>query len=250
MPYAFPSRLAQEIAFAGNDGEIDELRARVVLRRIADIEATQVDVVHSLHRIDETFAREISARPPQPLDSDLCHKESLHSTEVVVGKAGLLGLLLVLLYDGDGRAPWERHYLGNPDADAFLAKRVSERLAADERDVVELRATARFLHLPDELRAGCVLADHDHRIRLGLIDGLDGVLDLDRVALHGAGRMDFQPTLGHGDFGSLQTGQTVVVVLIEHGDLPAAGRQHLLNDFLRLVVVARAHMKDITVKRD
>src|SRR5262245_27789612 len=47
--------LSQELAVAADDRQVDELRAGVVGRRIADEEAAEVDVAHLLHLRDEGF---------------------------------------------------------------------------------------------------------------------------------------------------------------------------------------------------
>src|SRR4051812_37920293 len=44
--------LAQELAVARDDGQVHELRPGVVLRRIADEKAAEVDVLHLFHGVD------------------------------------------------------------------------------------------------------------------------------------------------------------------------------------------------------
>src|SRR4051794_11434200 len=60
--------------------------------------------------------------------------------------------------------------------------------------------------------------------------------------------MDLQTALGERHLGALAAGLAVGVVLEEHRDLLAAGRDDLLDDLLGLVVVARAYMEDIAVE--
>src|SRR5436853_5341286 len=99
--------LAQELAVAPDDRQVDELRAGVVLRRIADVEAAEVHVLHFFERVDQAFARRIAARPAQRLDHHLGVQEAFHGAEVVVGVARLLGELLVFLDYGYRRTPRE-----------------------------------------------------------------------------------------------------------------------------------------------
>ena len=127
--------------------------------------------------------------------------------------------------------------------------RAASAVAADEGDVVEGRGAAGLLHLPDELGARGVGADHHHRVGLHGLDLLHRVLDVDRIALDRAERGDLQVALAHRDLDALQAGLAVGVVLVEHRDLLAAGRDHLLDDLLGLVVVAGAHVEDVAVER-
>src|SRR5207302_2065264 len=156
--------LAQELALASDDGEVDELRPGVVLRRITHVEAADVDVPHPLDSADEPCAGQLLASALEPLDKDLGHDEALDRTEIEIGVARLGREPLVLLDDRHRRPPWERHDLGDRDAHAVAAERVGQRLAADERDVVERRRAAAPLHLPDKFRARGVLADHHHGV--------------------------------------------------------------------------------------
>src|SRR5687768_13597757 len=59
-----PAALSQELAVAGNDRQVDELRPGVVLRRVSDEKAAEIDVVHPLQGVDQALAREIPARAP------------------------------------------------------------------------------------------------------------------------------------------------------------------------------------------
>src|SRR6185436_16170774 len=122
--------LSQELAVAADDRQVDELGARMVGRRIADEEPAQVDVAHFLHLADEGFARQVLARTLEPFDEHLGDQESLDRAEVVVLEARFLRQLLVLLHHRHGGAPGIRHDLRDGHADAVLAERVRQRLAA------------------------------------------------------------------------------------------------------------------------
>src|SRR5207237_307031 len=91
--------LAQELALASDDGEVDELRTGVVLRRITHVEAADVDVLHPLDRANEPFAGQIPASALEPLDEDLGHDEALDRAEIEIGVARLGREPLVLLDD-------------------------------------------------------------------------------------------------------------------------------------------------------
>src|SRR2546425_3832109 len=108
--------------------------------------AADVDVLHALDRVNEGFAGQIPASALEPLGEDPGHDEALDRTEIEIGVARLGREPLVLLDNRHRGPPWERHDLGDRDANAVAAECVGQRLAADERDVVERRRAAAFLH--------------------------------------------------------------------------------------------------------
>src|SRR6188508_3259423 len=131
MSLAEVTELTQELAVARDDRQVDELRARVILGRIGDVEAAQIDV-HLFHGVDELFAIQVAAGALQAFDQHLCAEEAFQRAEIDVLQAGLLGRGLVLLDHRHRGTPGERHHLGNGHADAVLAKGFGQRLAADE----------------------------------------------------------------------------------------------------------------------
>ena len=244
-----PDRLFQELAAAADDREVDELRAVVVVRPEGDSEVAEIHVRHRLERGDQALARQIPARPPEAFRERLGDDETLEAREVVVLDAGGAEHLLVLLDDEGRRTPRKRDHLRDGDADPVLAEGIGERLAADERHVVELRAAAGPLHLADELRDRGVCGHHHHRVRLNAPDRLDRLGDVGRVPLHRRGRRNFQVAPAHGALDTFQAGLAVGVVLVEHRDAADAGGHELLHDLLGLVVVARAYIEDIPIER-
>src|SRR5947208_3225449 len=69
--------LAQELAVAPDDRQVDEPRAGMVFRRVADVEPAEVHVLHLFECVDEAFARRVVPRPAQPLDHHLGVEEAL-----------------------------------------------------------------------------------------------------------------------------------------------------------------------------
>src|SRR5690242_16657980 len=126
-----------------DDRQVDVARPAVILRRIADLEAADVVVVHRLQRADEALARRVLARAAQAFDHDLRGDESLEAREI-----RLLAFrgdeLAVFLDDRDAVVPGERHHLRDLHAAAFGAELLGERLAADEGDVPEARLQVRL----------------------------------------------------------------------------------------------------------
>src|ERR1051325_5349860 len=247
FPMALP--LAQELAVAADDRQVDEFRTGMVFLRVADVKTSDVDVVHALQGVYQPFARRILARALQAFDHHLRGDEAFHRAEVEVGESVFGSELLVFPDHRYGAAPRKWHDLRNRHAAAFGAERIGERLAANEGHVVERRPAARFLHLPYEFRARGIRAHHDDRVGLGRIDGFHRVCDLDGVALHRAARVDFQPPLGKRHLRALAPRFAVAIRLVEDRDVLAAGRNDLLDDFLGFIVVARAHVEYVAVER-
>src|SRR6185503_1036310 len=147
MSLAEVTELSQELAVARDDRQIDELRARVVLGGIGDVEAAEIDI-HLFHGVDEFFAVEVAPGALQALDQHLRAEEAFQRAEIDLLQAGLLCRDLVLLDHRHRGAPGEGHHLRNGHAHAVLAERVGQRLAADEGHVVERGTAAELLHLP------------------------------------------------------------------------------------------------------
>src|SRR5215831_13910284 len=154
-PASCSNRLAQEALVLPDDGQLDEPRSAVVVRRKADRKPADVVIADLLHRADEFLAREIVAGAAQALDEHLGRDEALEARErVVLLSSGGLQELLVLLHDPRGEIPGERHDLRDADAASCGTGFMRERLASYERDVQELRVAARRARFLDEGRAG------------------------------------------------------------------------------------------------
>src|SRR6266853_3150776 len=241
--------LLYEFSGVADHRQVDEFRAAVVVRCEADDKVAEIDAVHAFQRRDQLFAGQVLPGALESLDHHLADDVPLEAGEVEVSNAGISQYLLVFLHDWNARAPGKRHDLRNRDPVAFVLERVGERLAADERDVVELGRAPGVFHLPDEFGDRSVGRDHDHSVGLDGIDRLRGAFHIDRIAFHLAQRGDLHVALGHGKLDALQTGLPVGIVLVEHGDLVVASGDQLFDDLLGLVVVARTHVEDVAIHR-
>src|SRR5215472_1921526 len=150
-------RLAQEAFVLADHRQLDELRAIMIGRREAHSVAAHVEIADLLHRIDEPLARQVGPGASQPLDQDFRGDETFEAGEGEVLLAGRgFEELLILLDHTRREIPRERHNLRDAYATARGAALVRERLAADERDVQELRVVILGAHRLDEGSAGLV----------------------------------------------------------------------------------------------
>ena len=101
----------------------------------------------------------------------------------------------------------------------------------------------------DEGRCGLVHRDHDDRMHIDRLDGLDGVVHLVGVAFVARCHHQLEVALGQCRFDARQARLAKAVVLVHHGHAVHAQRGELLHHVLGLVGVARAHMENPGVER-
>ena len=204
-----------------------------------------------LQRLDDLGACGRWARAAQGLDQHLGAQELLEAGVVDLGLGGVfLEQRLVFTHHWQLGPVGVRHHLADAQAvRVFQARQLDQLGRVHHRDVVQLSAAALLAVALDEGRRRLVHRNHDDRMHIGGLDGLDGFIDLVGIALVACCQHQLEVALGQGSLHPRQARLAKTVVLVHHGHTVHAQGGELLHHVLGLIDIACAHMKDPGVER-